>query len=146
MHQDRRNVLKSNEVNPRPTRLHRSSPAGSQQSGLAPQDVHSRPLREVRPDPYNRRVMTDACTVILQDRSYCVDGRFAAVIRHAVQSGALSVDIEAPCPCGATSGHQKKMNLALADIVNVIHHGARPFEDTEPQIRHHDNVIVMRRR
>jgi len=90
--------------------------------------------------------MSEACTVILQDRSYCVDGRFAGVIRQAVQSGASSVDIETPCACG-TTGNNEKMRLKLADIVNVIHHGAQPLEEPlRGDIGQRGNVIMMRPR
>lgn len=86
--------------------------------------------------------MSDACTVIMQDRSYCLDGRYAGVIREATFAGATEVWVEVRCQCG--SEHVECLQLTLADIVNVVHHGAAPRSDRPmPDL---GNVIALPRR
>ena len=83
----------------------------------------------------------DTFSIIMQDRSYCVDGRYAQIIRDATHAGDKEMIVEVPCICGTG---KKQVNIILADVVSTLHHGARLRSDLEiPELK--TNVIPFPR-
>jgi len=87
----------------------------------------------------------DFLTIILSDRSYCVHGRYAALIRAAYRRGDRTIDVEVPCqhhPETVVSS----ITVVMAAIVSIIHHSAMPtWEETDAEVAERKVIAFPRR-